>query len=141
MVVSIEYCLITLTYLDPLASGLSFSDKPLAQQTQRLLEGDIDSAFPETAGVKELGRLMDAFRESVHALNNQREQLADEVKARTAELRVMVVEHRKARSEAEQANQAKSAFLAAMSHEIRTPLYGILGTAQLLLENKRQPIS
>lgn len=114
--------------------------KPLAQQTQalqRLLEGDIDSAFPETAGVKELdtiGRLMDAFRSSVHALNSQREQLADQVKARTAELRVLVVEHRKARAEAEKANHAKSAFLAAMSHEIRTPLYGILGTAQLLLE-------
>lgn len=36
-------------------------------------------------------------------------------------------------SAAEQANTAKSRFLAVMSHEIRTPLNGILGMAQLLL--------
>ncbi|WP_414496044.1 ATP-binding protein [Stenotrophomonas maltophilia] len=37
-----------------------------------------------------------------------------------------------ARRAADQANQAKSLFLATMSHEIRTPLYGVLGTLELL---------
>ena len=39
-----------------------------------------------------------------------------------------------ARTQAEQASEAKSEFLANMSHEIRTPLNGILGYADLLLE-------
>ncbi|HCD16370.1 MAG TPA: hypothetical protein DEQ83_01890, partial [Rhodobiaceae bacterium] len=39
-----------------------------------------------------------------------------------------------ARDEASEANAAKSKFLANMSHELRTPLNGILGYADLLLE-------
>lgn len=37
-----------------------------------------------------------------------------------------------ARRSADEANEAKTLFLATMSHEIRTPLYGVLGTLELL---------
>ncbi|GEM_PF-928594 len=43
------------------------------------------------------------------------------------------------RVESEQANRAKSDFLATMSHEIRTPMIGVLGTTELLKRTSLTP--
>ncbi|GAC1479497.1 MAG: hypothetical protein NVS1B4_24100 [Gemmatimonadaceae bacterium] len=81
---------------------------------------------------------------SQQQLSEQAEELevqSDELRALNDDMIRQAVELERQRTIADEANQAKSAFLAAMSHELRTPLNAIGGYVQLLEMGIHGPIT
>ena len=89
-----------------------------------------------------LAGLMLAHR-LLSSATRERERVEDELRAHRDQLEEMVAHRTAALSEAvakaEEASQAKSAFLANISHEIRTPLNAITGIGHILRRDARTP--
>ena len=126
----------------------------LQSATRSITQGDydVDIVVEGHDELTDMGRALRGFRNN--AIHNRKldeelrqhkahlEELVEERSEQLRETNQMLYEeaqnHALAREKAEQASQAKTAFLATMSHELRTPLSGALGTLRLLSDTTLQ---
>ena len=120
----------------------------LQSATRAITQGnyDVDIVVEGHDELTDMGKALHGFRNNaIHnrkldeELRQHKAHLEDLVEQRSEQLRKTnqmlskeVENHAIARAKAEQASEAKTAFLATMSHELRTPLSGALGTLRLL---------
>jgi signal transduction histidine kinase len=108
--------LIALLLLSTLQGFVSRPILDMVATARRISDQKDFSVRATKYGDDEMGALVDAF----NAMLDRVQQRDDET--------------RDARTHAETANRAKSAFLTNMSHELRTPLNGIIGYSEMLTE-------
>lgn len=112
--------LLTFILARRLARRLSQPISSMAQAVKAIEAGTFHAALPEddNAELGDLARHINSLAKGLEQANQEQQQAID-----------LLVN---TREESEQANRAKSDFLAMMSHELRTPMNGVLGMLQLL---------
>ena len=117
----------------PLGRTLTAAEPVLGMEDQWVRkDGSFVHLVTSCAPITEDGRVVGA----VLSLHDDTERRRAEV-----ERERLLAEAQRARTEAEDANRAKSQFLAVMSHELRTPLNAIGGYAELLEMGIRGPVT
>jgi two-component system, sensor histidine kinase len=119
-ILAIAALLLTFIMARSLARRISQPISAMARAVKAIEAGTFSAALPQAdnAELGDLARHINSLARGLEQANQEQQQAID------------LLVH--TREESEQANRAKSDFLAMMSHELRTPMNGVLGMLQLL---------